>query len=60
MLQGMAAPVLSASTSFCASLTESFSLMGHERAFIPSRPGSHLAGACGGLSSPGTDSHPSR
>lgn len=37
-LGDMAASVLSASTSFCAFLAESFSLMGHERAFIPSPP----------------------
>lgn len=39
MLQDTAASVLSARTSFCASLTESFSLMGHERAFIHSSHG---------------------
>lgn len=36
MLRDTAASVLSTSTSFCASLTESFPLMGHERAFIHS------------------------
>lgn len=38
MLQDTAASVLSTTMSFCASLTESFSLMGHERAFIYSPP----------------------
>lgn len=38
MLGHIAALVLSASMSFCTSSTESFSLGGHERAFIPSPP----------------------
>lgn len=58
MLRDMAASVLPALPFVL--LSESFPLMGHERAFIPSPAGSQPAGACGGLSSPGTDSHPSR
>lgn len=38
MLVDMAASVLSAGMSFCASPDESFSPAGHERAFIPSPP----------------------